>query len=119
MAAAKKEEQEEVDAARTRRLELRRPKEDLFAAVAEFFEDPTIATEGLMHRRLHDETYGDDSHVYIACEGVEQREALEDAIEQAGGFEVHRDYSPAHGGRPKGRTASVGVAYYKGWHWDE
>jgi len=62
---------------------------------------------------LHDETYGRDSRIYIGCPDQGIRRRLDWFLESKGVTTVSTDYAP------KGRTASVGVTFFKGWHWDE
>jgi hypothetical protein len=102
-----------LETAISSRLARRGTLDQLLTELAVFFNDSTVATLGLNHRRISDETYGMDSRVYVRCDDLEQRLVLEGRLSRAGLFEVSPDYWP---GAP---IVDVGVAYFKGWHWDE
>lgn len=62
---------------------------------------------------LSDETYGRDSRLYVGCPSEVVRRRLEWHLQGEGVTTVKTTYSPGHG------VVSVGVTYFKGWHWDE
>lgn len=62
---------------------------------------------------LGDETFGRDSRIYIRCQTHADRLRLEAFLQSKGLTTVDTEYWAAS------RNASVGVAFFKGWHWDE
>ena len=62
---------------------------------------------------LSDETFGRDSRIYIHCQTHEKRHQLEAFLQSKGVTTVNTEYWTAS------RIVSVGVTYFKGWHWDE
>jgi len=71
-----------------------------------------VATEGLKHREISNETYGRKSMIYISWESPEARMIGEDRLEDEG-FKVCRRYAPGWA------TSEVQVSFFKGYHWNE
>ena len=87
-------------------------KTKLFILLTELTNDNTWQEEGLNHSQITDETYGKSSHIYVGLASIQEREYMENLIEQ-NGFKVNRGYW-------KGSTCTeVEVSYFKGYHWDE
>lgn len=63
-------------------------------------------------KNVGDETYGNDSHIYVGCGTPEKRREIE---------RIFRDldilYNPGYS--PNSATLDVPVKYFKGWHCDE
>jgi hypothetical protein len=63
-------------------------------------------------KSVGDETYGNDSYLYIYTGCVKRRRDLERRLGREG-LRFNRDYSPGHG------TVEIGVSYFRGVHWNE
>lgn len=85
-----------------------------FGAASTSFNTRTIRAKAPMASGfdISNETYGQDSHLYIKTPDVATRHRLE-AFLQARGARVNLDYWPSSS------TVDVQVSYFKGWHHDE
>jgi hypothetical protein len=95
--------------------EAQRPKDPKAnpAMSNEFFERfVDIETKGLKHKSVSNETYGNQSMIYITTASVLNRLWLERKLAERG-HRVQRDYFPGS------TILEIQVSYFKGFHWDE
>lgn len=71
-----------------------------------------IGAHQVQHQRIHNETYGPKSMIYIAWRTPEQRRMMERRMKEAG-FSVQAGYWP------DSARSGVQVSYFKGHHWEE
>lgn len=87
--------------------------EEQRSTVPQFFEHfDGVASKGLKHPKISNETYGPKSMIYITTYGPKCRTWLERKLE-AMGHKVQREYWPGSA------VLEVQVSYFKGCHWDE
>ena len=86
-------------------------KKVLFAALDTFFGTDRYSKFGLKAAGIGNETYGNESMIYVTSESLEQRRSLENFLENQG-FKVKRNYA-------SGSTRSeIQVSYFRGRGWN-
>jgi hypothetical protein len=85
-------------------------KKQLFAALDRFFGTDNYTKLGLDAAGVGNETYGQESMIYVEAPTVEQRKALERELGSQG-FCVNSEYWPGSA------TAEVQVSYFRGDGW--
>ena len=86
-------------------------KKKLFAALDELAGTTEFSEKGLEHPKIMNETYGNQSCIYVSFDTPETRVQTERKL-KAKGFAVNKDYWPGS------CTAEIRVSYFKGYKWD-
>jgi hypothetical protein len=85
-------------------------KKALFTSLDQFFGTDRFSKDKLTASGIGNETYGNDSRIYVATESVQVRNRLEAALINQG-FDVQLDYFIGSS------TVEVRVPYFKGMNY--
>jgi len=77
------------------------------------FANVNDTTQRLNHRCVGNETYGNQSQIYIDFPSEQDKQAAIMPLVREG-FDVRNNWT-----RTNTRSIDVPVTYFKGWHWNE
>ena len=88
-------------------------KKSLFTLMSEVQPErfSTAPAEGLKHEFIGDETFGNESFIFLSV--LPNTRKRVELILKHQGYKVDKEYSPSSD------TIEVQVSYFKGWHWNE